>query len=30
MCRDLAATRKVVYFHENQLTYPTQLADKER
>ena len=27
---DLGATRKVVYFHENQLTYPTQLADKER
>lgn len=27
---DLAATHTVLYFHENQLTYPTQLADKER
>ena len=27
---DLRATRTVLYFHENQLTYPTQLADKER
>lgn len=27
---DLRATRTVLYFHENQLTYPTQLVDKER
>jgi glycosyltransferase involved in cell wall biosynthesis len=27
---DLRAARTVLYFHENQLTYPTQLADKER